>query len=181
MEKSTYDSFIAALSSTPGASAISPRRKLPNQKRFKILCKDDVPYLARANSNKRVYHREEIFDVIFEAHCSCNHGDGRRTYAIVKEFADNIFLWECLLVTKLCFCKRTRDRLSKSRNTSSPQTKAGEIHLIDIASVADKGFRWLLLYRDDATKFLFSRPLRSRDCKEIPLKFSAPPARRQSA
>ena len=94
MEKSTYDSFIAALSNSPGAPAISPKRKFSNRKRFKVLYKDDVPYLARANSNKRVYHREEIFDVIFEAHCSCNHGDGKRTYAIVKEFADNVFLWE---------------------------------------------------------------------------------------
>ena len=64
--KSTYDSFIAALSSSPGAPAIS-------------LCKDDVPYLVRENSNKRVYHREEIFDVIFEAHCSCNYEDGKST------------------------------------------------------------------------------------------------------
>ena len=167
MEKSTYDSFIAALSNSPGAPAISPKRKFSNRKRFKVLYKDDVPYLGRANSNKRVYHREEIFDVIFEAHCSCNHGDGKRTYAIVKESVDNIFLWECLLVTKLCFCKRTKDRLSKSRKTSSPQTKAGEIQLINMESIPDKGFRWLLLYRDDATKFLFSRPLKSRDCDEI--------------
>ena len=169
MEKSTYNSYIATLTSSHHALPIGPKRKFSNRKRFKVLYKDHFPYLVRSNSNKRVYHREEIFDAIFDAHCSCDHGDGRRTYAIVKEFADNIFLWECLLVTKLCYCKRTKGRNSKMRNTSSPESKAGDIHLISMEKNPDKDFQWLLLYRDANTKFLFARPLRSSDRDEIVL------------
>ena len=136
-----------------------------------MLYKDNnVPYLARASTNKRVYHREEIFDVIFAAHCSCNHGDGRKTYSIVKEFADNIFHWECVLVTKLCYCKRVKSgRTSQVRSSSKPMTKAGDIHLLDMERIPDKEYRWILLYKDDVTKFLFARPLRSRDYDEITL------------
>ena len=167
MGKDTYNSYLATLLQSPSAFHLNLKQRFSNRKRFKVLFNDNQPYLARANSNKRVYYREEIFDVIFAAHCSCNHGDGRRTYAIVKEFADNIFLWECLLVTKLCYCKRTKSRASKSRIASSPRTKAGDIHLMNMESIPDKQFRWILLYMDDTTKFLFARPLRTRDREEI--------------
>ena len=62
MEKDTYDRYLAVLSNDQSAIPISSKRKFSNRKRFKVLYKDNSPYLARATSNKRVYHREEIFD-----------------------------------------------------------------------------------------------------------------------
>ena len=171
MEKSTYDMYIAYLSKTTNSIPFSKSRKFSNRKRFKVLYDDNrTPFLARAVTNKRVYHCEEIFDVIFVAHCKCNHGDGKKTYDIVKEFADNIFHWECVLVTKLCYCKRVKTgRPSELRSTSKPMTKAGDIHLFNMENISDNEYRWILLYKDDVTKFLFARPLRSRDYDEIML------------
>ena len=169
MEKGTYDRYLAVLSNDQIAIPISSKLKFSNRKRFKVLYKDNSPYLARAKSNKRVYHREEIFDVIFAAHCSCNHGDARKTYSIVKEYADNIFYWECVLVTKLCYCKRVKGRTSELVSASKPMTKAGDVHLFDMESISDNDYQWILLYRDEDTKFLFARPLKSRNYDEIML------------
>ena len=171
MERDTYDYYLSAL--LQRATNLSeniltlPRRKFSNRMRFKVICDENGPYLARASSGKRVYHRDELFNTIFDAHCKCNHGDGRKTYGILKEFAGNIFLWQCLLVTKLCFCKRTKSKASKARGFASPQTKAGDLHLINMVDNPDKAYEWLMLYRDDATKFLFARPLKTRDISEI--------------
>ena len=167
MGKNTYYSYLAALAESPRVFPTSPKLNFPNRKRFKVLVSNNQPFLARAHSNKRVYYREEIFDIIFTAHCSFNHCDGRRTYAVVKEFADNIFLWQCLLVTKLCYCKRVKSKSSKVRHASSPRTKAGDIHLINMETFPDNLFKWILLYKDDSTNFLFARPLRTRDREEI--------------
>ena len=171
MEKSTYDMYVAHLSKAPHLTPFPSNRRFSNRGRFRVLYRDDnTPYLARASTNKRIYHRDEIFDVIFTAHCSCNHGDGKKTYSIVKEFADNIFHWECVLVTKLCYCKRVKKfPPSELRSASKPMTKAGDIHLFNMESNPDKDYQWILLYRDDLTKFLFARPLRSRDYDEIML------------
>lgn len=113
MEANTYRSYLATLSEE--RTSESPKLNFPNRKRFKVLFDNDQPYLARAHSNKRVYYREEIFDAIFTAHCNFNHCDGRKTYSIVKEYADNLFLWQCRLLTKLCFCKRVKSKFPNFR------------------------------------------------------------------
>ena len=170
MEKNTYERYLGTLLNEPSDPS-SPSVQLPkfsNQKRFKVLLDGDQPYLARNNSNKRLYHREELFWVIFSAHRRCNHGDGKATYDNLKDYADNIFLWECYLVTKLCYCRRRKHKPSKSKMiTTSPRHKAGDLHLISMEKSPDKSYRWLLLYKVDDTKFIFVRPLRSRENEEI--------------
>ena len=158
MERCTYDQYVGALLNDASApsSPLAHRPKFSNRTRFKILYDGDRPYLARANSNKRLYHREELFWTIFSAHRSCNHGDGK-TYGIVKEFADNIHLWECYLVTKLCYCKRVKSKTSTSKTvTSSPKSKAGDLHIINMKNNPDKSYQWILLYKDDMRQNLFS-------------------------
>ena len=170
MEKHTYDQYLRALLDET-AAASSPSIHLPrftNQKRFKVIYDGDHPYLARTHSNKRLFHKEELFWAIFSAHRRCNHGDGKATYDVAKEFADNIFLWECYLVTKICYCKRRRQKSSSSRMiTTSPRYKAGNLHLINMEHCPNKSYHWLLLYKIEDTKFIFVRPLRSRENDEI--------------
>ena len=171
MEKHTYDQYLRALMDET-AAASSPSIHLPrftNQKRFKVMYDGDHPYLARTHSNKRLFHKEELFWAIFSAHRRCNHGDGKVTYDVAKEFADNIFLWECYLVTKICYCKRRKQKPSSSRMvyTTSPRYKAGDLHLVNMENSPDKSYRWIMLYKIDDTKFIFERPLRSRENEEI--------------
>ena len=164
MERSTYLHYLQVLmNENAGTKSVC----FSNRKRFKVLSDGDVHYLARANSNRRVYHKEELFDVILAAHQRCNHGDGRSTYAELKNFADNIFLWECTLFTKLCFCKRMKTQASRLKSWRSPQTGVGELRLFDMEESNDKLFSQLMVYRDKATCFTIVRPLKSDSASDI--------------
>lgn len=169
MERSTYDQYLRILLNTkePTQSLSPPLKKYSNRTRFKVLYDSRGPYLAKALSNKRVYSKDELFDVIFDAHLRCNHGDGRRTYSEAKVSAGNIFLWQCLLVSKICFCKRTKGRQFRGRSWASPQTYAGELQLLNMEATPDTCYSWLLVYRDDATQYLLQRALKSREPSEI--------------
>ena len=47
MEKDTYDRYLAVLSNDQSAIPISSKRKFSNRKRFKVLYKDNSPYLVK--------------------------------------------------------------------------------------------------------------------------------------
>lgn len=162
MERSTYLQYLQILMNKHVKS-----NTFPNRKRFKVLYDGDEPYLARAKSGRRVYYKEELFDVIFVAHQRCNHGDGKSTHAVLKNSADNIFLWECVLFTKICYCKKMKAQYSRTKDWSSPQTSVGELRVYDMQESNAGVFSRLIVYRDKATCFTIGRPLKSDSVSEI--------------
>lgn len=167
LDKTTYDGYLRTLLKDKGDPSPLHDRKFSNRLRFRVLRDENGPFLARAHSNKRLYHKGELFDVIYAAHKKCNHGNGKQTYLELKEFADNIFAWQCLLLTKICFCKRKKNKTSKCRSPASPRTNSGTFELVNMESKSDSRYIWILLYRDDMTSFLFGRPLKSRESLEV--------------
>ena len=166
MEISTYETYLKTLLHQDTSTAeILPR--FSNRKRFEVGFDNSVPYLARKKTHKRVYHKGELFGVIFDAHIRCQHGDGKKIHTELKEVADNIFLWECILLTKLCYCKRTKIRSLKAKTCSSPKTSSGDLLLINMDSFSDINFPFLLIYRDVVSQFMISRPLKSKNITEV--------------
>lgn len=163
IDKATYDSYLRALVNDADHQPHFFDKKFSNRIRFKVLYDENGPFLARAHSNKRLYYKEELFDVIYAAHKKCNHGNGKQTYLELKEAADNIFAWQCFLLTKMCFCKRAKN----CRSLASPKTNSGTFEIVNMVSNPDGRYNWILLYRDDMTSFLFGRPLMSRDSMDV--------------
>ena len=167
IDKATYESYLRSLLSDKDDPSPSYDKKFSNRIRFKVLYDKNGPFLARAHSNKRLYHKDELFDIIYAAHKKCNHGNGKQTYLELKDSADNVFIWQCLLLTKMCFCKRMKNKTANCRRSVSPRTNAGTFELVNMESMPDTSYFWILLYRDDMTSFIFGRPLRSRCGQEV--------------
>ena len=167
LDKATYESYLRSLLNDKDGPSPSYDKKFSNRIRFKVLHDENGPFLARAHSNKRLYHKDELFDIIYAAHKKCNHGNGKQTYLELKDSADNIFIWQCLLLTKMCFCKRAKNKIASCRHSVSPRTNAGTFELVNMESKPDSSYIWILLYRDDMTSFIFGRPLKSRCGQEV--------------
>ena len=167
LEKSKYEHYLQTLQGIRNPLQLQPGDRFTNQKRFGIKTEGGETFLVRAKTERRVFHKEQLFEVVFAAHRACGHGDGKRTYDILKDSTDNVYRWECLQLAKNCYCRRTRARIYKAKQWRSPQTNAGELDLLCMTDCPDNGYMWILLYRDSASQFLVARPIRSKYPDEL--------------
>ncbi|XP_046973556.1 KRAB-A domain-containing protein 2-like [Vanessa cardui] len=119
----------------------------------------------------RILPREQYFDVLSEVHESCGHG-GRdkilheiRNRFYIPRKAVEIFVSICPT------CKSKRIAPSKGvvtkTNVTSDSNLKGQFDLIDFQSCPDGEYKWLLIYQENATKFLNLRSLKTKGAVEV--------------
>ena len=126
--------------------------------------KDEIKYIV-AN--------EDLFEILKLCHESTDHGGQKKMTEESSRKYYNITSNAIKLYKSLCEgCARTRTKKG-SKNVIVKPIKStdfgnrGQIDLIDIRSLPDGSFLWILQYQDHTTKFCILRPLRSKEAKGV--------------
>lgn len=137
---------------------------------------------ALINNTIRFYvHTEEIFDILHEAHTvNTKHGGRNRMDKYVNQHYKNITREVIVMYLNLCsVCGKQYTAPTTKKNgrldnegiatptlINETNTRC-HIDLIDMRSRADEQWRFVLVYRDDRTKFIQLRPLKTNTAEEV--------------
>ena len=119
-----------------------------------------------ASCPKLAYY-EQVFDAILSSHEAVGHAKSERTHKMVTKKFSNISRSMVELFIQLCpRCATTRivpaKKLPRKPIISETFNDRGQVDLIDMQSVPDGPFNWILHYQDHLTKFCYLRALRKK-------------------
>lgn len=115
---------------------------------------------------------EEIFEVLQAAHLVLGHGgrdklkqETSKKYANVTTEVINIFLSMC----EICQLKKSKKKKGfvSEPIIHSAMNDQGQVDLIDMQSIADREYRFIMIYQDHLTKFVLLRALRTKSAEEV--------------
>lgn len=117
-------------------------------------------------SPKLAYY-DQVFDAIFQSHEAVGHAKSERTHKMVSKKYSNISRNMVELFISLCpRCATTKvvpsKRLPRKPIITETFNDRGQIDLIDMQSIPDGPFNWILHYQDHLTKFCYLRALRKK-------------------
>ncbi|KAL0812002.1 hypothetical protein ABMA28_009399 [Loxostege sticticalis] len=157
----------------------SVQRTLPKtywHLRYDVVKIDDEEFLIMKKDKPgdptiRVVPYEEYYDVLIKVHKDCEHGGCNKMYNLIKEShfvarrAIEIFVSLC----PVCISKSNipRKGIGGCYSLSNFNKSKGQIDLIDMQSVPDGQFKWILNYQDLNTRFVHLRPLCSKEASEV--------------
>ena len=146
--------------------------------RFEVLQCGDVEKLIKkrtASDETPLYYVsiEETYDVIKRAHISTGHGGrDRMTKELNKKYV-NVTREAIDLFKSLCFeCQRKRKRPAVKGVVVKPIltnefSSRGQVDLIDMQSLPQGQFKWIMVYQDHLTKFCILNALTSKRAAEV--------------
>ena len=114
-------------------------------------------YSAEGSSSIKYFvQKEDIFDVIHDAHLAIGHGRNRMIKETQTKYknitAESIMLYLSLVIKPIIF---------------SEVNSRAQVDLIDMQSQPDGDLKWILVYQDHLTKFVQLRPVTSKRAPEI--------------
>lgn len=156
-------------------------------KRFEVVKTADgtekliVPGSLVKNKIRFYVHIEEIFDILHKAHTvNTKHGGRNRMDQYVNQYYKNITREVIIMYLNLCSVCGKRYTTPKAKKNlqldyevvATPtlideMNMRGHIDLIDMRARADEQWRFVLVYRDDRTKFIQLRPLKTNTAEEV--------------
>ncbi|KAG1682661.1 KRAB-A domain-containing protein 2 [Nymphon striatum] len=118
-------------------------------------------------------HIEETYDIINRAHVATGHGGRDRMLKEITRKYCNITRDSVELFKSLCIhCQRKRKRPTTKGVVVRPIlskdfTSRGQVDLVDMKSLPQGAYKWILVYQDHLTKFCVLRPLTSKRAAEV--------------
>ncbi|KAL4126488.1 hypothetical protein QTP88_010710 [Uroleucon formosanum] len=114
---------------------------------------------------------ENYFEKIEESHKATGHGGRDKVEQNLKN-KYNIPRIAIQIFINLCTtCNKKKSKPCKGvvikPILSADFNSRGEIDLIDFQSTPDRNFKWVMIYQDHATKYLYLRPLTSKRATEV--------------
>ena len=121
---------------------------------------------------KYMVTKEDLFEILLEAHISVGHGGMKKMrqcvnekYCNVSEKMVGVFLSNCET------CQRKKVKPNKGLVVkplcSSGLSSRGQVDLVNMESQPDRGYVNIMNYQDHFTKFNVLRPLKSRSASEV--------------
>ncbi|XP_063411146.1 KRAB-A domain-containing protein 2-like [Mytilus trossulus] len=146
-------------------------------KKYDIIQVADIEKLIKkgGNDDTILYYLsiEDMYDIIKTAHVGVGHGGLHKTnkelkkhFANISREAIRIFTTNC----EQCILKRKRSDISKlvvKPIISADFNCRGQVDLVDLQSVPDQEFKWIMHYQDHLTKFSVLRALKSKRAAEV--------------
>jgi hypothetical protein len=165
----------------PNGSGLFPKEQAW-QNKFMLVDVCDKPVLYRSNLAKqymdedghlnmdcpRVAQQHEVFDIIHRCHHQISHGKVLITWKKIHQYYSNISQEMVKEYIDLCSICGTQEasRPSKMKLLKPILSKTfndrGQVDLIDMQSIKDGEFNWILHYQDHLTKFTYLRALKNK-------------------
>ncbi|XP_076042016.1 uncharacterized protein LOC143025919 [Oratosquilla oratoria] len=140
------------------------------------MCGDVLKLIRRRNANEEpIYFAklEDTYDTIKRAHIATGHGDrDKMVKEVTKKYA-NITHDAISIYKSLCIeCQRKRKRPTTKGTVVRPiLTKnfgsRSQVDLVDMQSMKQGNYKWIMVYQDHLTKFCVLRPLTSKRAAEV--------------
>ena len=118
--------------------------------------------------------KESALDIIRQAHISTGHGGERKTHIKISEKYGNIP--RRLVKRYIRSCERCIEKQRRSETSAGVIVKPlkvedlndrGQVDLVDMQTMKDQGYRYILHYMEYLTKFHMIRPLKSKATNEV--------------
>ncbi len=142
----------------------------------------DKPVLYRANLAKqymdkdgnlnmdcpRIAQQHEVFDIIHRCHHQISHRKVLITWKKIHQYYSNISQEMVKEYIDLCIICGTQEASRPSKMKllkpilSKPFNDRGQVDLIDMQSINDGEYNWILHYQDHLTKFTYLRALKNK-------------------
>lgn len=143
--------------------------------RFDIVVENNLKKLICAKiKDKIVYYvnSTEYFDILYEAHKQCGHGKLVAMNSIIKmkyqnipRTVINIFIGFCEVCQRTASTKR-KGLVVKPLIFEDFNCRA-QVDLIDLQTCPDGRFKYVMVYQDHFTKYLFLRALETKTAVEV--------------
>ena len=146
--------------------------------RYEILQCGDIEKLIKRRlepDDDPVYYVsiEDTYDAIKRAHVATGHGGrDRMAKEITKKYANitresmDLFKSYCHECQKKCKRPRTTGVVVRPIITKEFASRA-QVDLIDMQSVSQNSYKWIMVYQDHLTKFVVLRALTSKRAAEV--------------
>lgn len=151
--------------------------------KFEILQCGDVEKLIKkreTDNDTPVYYVtiEDTFDIIKRIHISTGHGGRDRMIKELQVKYANILRDTVELFKSLCQeCQKKRKRIMTKGIVvkpilSSEFSSRGQVDLIDMQSMSQGSYKFIMVYQDHLTKFCVLRPLTSKRAAEVAIQLT---------
>ena len=173
LPKEEYQNIISQL-----LEATATTKKSPHQyyllKKYEVLeCGYVKKLIRKREDNEATFYFvsiEETFDVIKRAHIATGHGgrdkmikETNKKYANITQEALNIFKSSCIQ------CQKKRKRTTTKGVVVKPilSKDFSSRAQVDMQSMCQGQYKWIMNYQDHLTKFCVLRPLTSKRAAEV--------------
>ncbi|KAK6178643.1 hypothetical protein SNE40_011172 [Patella caerulea] len=176
--KEVYFTMIENIKAAAGAGGTKNRHGYYLLSKFEILQCGDVEKLIKKRATQDeepVYYVciEDTYDVVKRAHTATGHGgrdrmakEVNKKYANITREALEIFKSYCQECQKKRKRPKTKGVVVRPILTKEFASRA-QVDLIDMQSMAQNSFKWIMVYQDHLTKFVILRALTSKRAAEV--------------
>ena len=125
-------------------------------------------------NGKYMATKEGVLTIIALTHTECGHGGEKKTYKKISEKYGNIprtIIQQYIKRCERCVEKRRRKETASGvvvrPLTAKDLNERGQVDLVDMQTMKDGGYRYILHYVEYLTKFHVIRPLKSKTACEV--------------
>ena len=162
----------------PTVTTINQRLLTACRFRFEILQCGDIEKLIRRrtdSSQDPVYfaHLDEVYDIVKRAHTATGHGGRDKMVKVLSKKYANVTQEVIELYKSYCVeCAKKRKRRAVKGVVVRPLLTTnygsrGQVDLIDMQSMPNGQYKWILVYQDHLTKYCILRPITSKRAAEV--------------
>lgn len=141
---------------------------------FRLVTFGDVQKVVRCSTGKYMATKNATLGIIKQAHHDTGHGGERKTHQkIIERYANvprhlvGLFLRGCERCAEKKHRKETAAGVTVKPLTVKKFNERGQVDLIDMQTVQDGEYRYILNYMEYLTKFHILRPLQSKQTAEV--------------
>ena len=173
--KERINQHIARYEYANTTAGIKDKREYELLSRYDVVEVEGNKRLIKKGSNPyRFYcNTDELYELLKDAHISCNHGGEKKIMRLLSQKYANITMNQIKIFKSVCEVCRAKkfkkdDTTDKWISTISEQFgNRGQINTIDFHRQPHNGYSYILYYYDHETKFNSLRPLHSTEPAEI--------------
>jgi hypothetical protein len=113
-------------------------------------------------------HLDDMYDILKRTHIATGHGGRDKMLKVLSVKYANITVEVVELFKTLCLeCMKKRKRIATKGVVVRPiltreYGSRGQVDLVDMHSMPNGQYKWILVYQDHLTKFCVLRPLSSK-------------------
>ena len=176
LPKEQYNDIIRELTAIDMSTKKSPHEYYLLKKYEVLKCGHVLKLIRRRNANEDPIYfvtLEETYDIIKHAHIATGHGGRDKMVKELSKKYANITHDAISFYKSMCIeCQRKRKRPTTKGTVVRPiLTKnfgsRSQVDLIDMQSMKQGKYQWIMVYQDHLTKFCVLRALTSKRSAEV--------------
>ena len=151
-----------------------PRKHYYIKSKFQLTTLAGVTKVMKLKNNRVMATKESVYSIIKDIHVSIGHGGERKTFKKISENYANIprtIVEEFIRNCERCIEKARRKEISSGTVVKPILVKSindrAQIDLVDMQSLPDGNYKFIMHYQEHLSKYHILRPLRTKRAAEV--------------